>query len=306
MSSRPAAASSRPSSSGPGKRRTELGRYEYASGSPAMRPSIGTIRSNQILKNHDRGGRCGVVISSTTTRPPGRATRTISASPEGRSEKLRAPKPTVTASKASSPYGSSSALPHSKRTASDLRRASSSIWSEKSDPITSPPGPTRRSSAMARSPVPVATSSARSPGPTPDRSTARSRQRWCIPAVITEFIRSYTRATRSNIARTWGSESLPLVSAGAGAVMTELLELREEVDELVELLRIALLQSDERRHRRRGVHERAGDRVARQACPDVGEVRTGAGVAVLADLVAALAARFGRHEFAWDVLRRRL
>src|SRR5437764_7742076 len=108
---------------------------------------------------------------------------------------------------------------------------------------------------------------------------------------------------RSNIARTWGSERLPLVSAGAGAVMTGLLELREEVDELVELLRILLLQGDEGRHGSRGVDERAGDRVAGQPRPDVGEVRPGAGVAVLADLVAALAARLRRHQLAGHVLR---
>ena len=59
----------------------------------------GTTRSNHTRKNVDRGGVCGVVISSTTTRPPGRTTRAISASPRSRSLKLRAPKPTVAASK---------------------------------------------------------------------------------------------------------------------------------------------------------------------------------------------------------------
>ena len=38
---------------------------------PRTRPSVGTTRSNQSRKNHDSGGFCGVVISSTTTRPPG-------------------------------------------------------------------------------------------------------------------------------------------------------------------------------------------------------------------------------------------
>ena len=60
------------------------------------------MRSNQIEKNVDKGGWVGVVISSTTTRPPGRTTRAISASPRSRSEKLRAPKPTVAASNESS------------------------------------------------------------------------------------------------------------------------------------------------------------------------------------------------------------
>ena len=68
----------------------------------ASLPSSGTTRSNQSEKNVDSGGRCGVVISSTTTRPPGRTTRAISPSPRSRSEKLRAPKPTVAASNAPS------------------------------------------------------------------------------------------------------------------------------------------------------------------------------------------------------------
>ena len=50
----------------------------------------------------DKGGFVGVVISNTTTRPPGRTTRAISPSPRSRSEKLRAPKPTVAASNESS------------------------------------------------------------------------------------------------------------------------------------------------------------------------------------------------------------
>src|SRR5690242_15629719 len=98
-----------------------------------------------------------------------------------------------------------------------------------------------------------------------------------MPAVMTEFMTSYTRAMRSNIARTCGSESLPLVSAGAGAVMAELPERRKEVDELVELLRVLLLERAEGRHRRRGVDQRARDRVTRQPRADVGAVRARAG-----------------------------
>ena len=60
------------------------------------------MRSNQSEKKVDKGGRVGVVISSTTTRPPGRTTRVISRSPCARSEKFRAPKPTVAASNVSS------------------------------------------------------------------------------------------------------------------------------------------------------------------------------------------------------------
>jgi hypothetical protein len=71
-----------------------------------------------------------------------------------------------------------------------LARARSSISSEKSEPITSPSGPTRRASSMARSPVPQATSSALSPAASAARSAARERQRWCRPTVMTEFMTS--------------------------------------------------------------------------------------------------------------------
>ena len=70
--------------------------------SPATRPMSGTTRSNHTGRRSTAAAGCGVVISSTTTRPPGRTTRAISASPRSRSEKLRAPKPTVAASKWSS------------------------------------------------------------------------------------------------------------------------------------------------------------------------------------------------------------
>ena len=176
-----------PRSRGPGNRFTELGRYEYAWSSPVTRPSSGTMRSNHSEKNVDSGGLVGVVISRITTRPPGRTTRVISASPRSRSEKLRAPKPTVAASNALSSYGSASALACSQRTSALLVRARASMPSEKSEPTTSLP---RRASAIARSPVPVATSRARVPGPTRARSAARSRQRWWSPAVMTEFMAS--------------------------------------------------------------------------------------------------------------------
>src|SRR5262249_56192348 len=73
------------------------------------------------------------------------------------------------------------------------------------------------------------------------------------PAVMTEFMWSYTPAMRSNIARTCGSCSVP----GDGApIVTPLLELRQEYDERVELLRRELT---ERRHRRRRVDQPLGD-----------------------------------------------
>src|SRR5581483_8663923 len=101
---------------------------------------------------------------------------------------------------------------HSKRTCSRRRRAafsraSSSIGSEKSQPTTVPSGPTRRASSSARSPVPQHASSAASPGRSSARSAARARQRWCRPAVIAVFTRSYTPATRSNIVRTCAANS---------------------------------------------------------------------------------------------------
>ena len=52
------------------------------------------------------------------------------------------------------------------------------------------------------------------PGRTAARSTARARQRWCSPAVIAVFMRSYTPAMRSNIARTCPASSTP---CGVGA-----------------------------------------------------------------------------------------
>src|SRR4051794_12561994 len=111
---------------------------------------------------------------------------------------------------------------------------------------------------------------------------------------------------RSNIARTWGSDSLPRVSAGAAVLMTALLQAREEVDECVELLRVLLLEGDERRHRRGGVHERARDRVPRQPSANVRQLGPRPGVAVLSDLVAALAARLRGHGSALLVLGRHL
>src|ERR1044072_6589007 len=100
---------------------------------------------------------------------------------------------------------------------------------------------------------------------------------------------------RSNISRTCGSGRVPEAGAPAALVGSVLRAHRgDEVDELVELLGLLLSLLRGRRHRRGGVHERARDRVAAEAVADVRQVRT-EGVAVLADLVAAQAARRGQH-----------
>src|SRR5579859_7998405 len=115
--------------------------------------------------------------------------------------------------------------------------------SAKSLATTEPDGPTRRASSKARSPVPVATSSARPPGASPARSAARRRHWWCRPAVITEFMRSYRPAMRSNIAgpapprgrrardRHGRSAVIRLLSPGL-----LLVEQREELGEVLEFL----------------------------------------------------------------------
>src|SRR3954465_15840198 len=97
---------------------------------------------------------------------------------------------------------------------------------------------------------------------------------------------------RSNIAWTWGSESVPLRAPGAEEefIWETLLECAEVVDERVEAVRVQLAQARVGRHRRGGVHERAGDRLALHAAAHVREVRSWAGVAVLAHPVTAQAA----------------
>src|SRR3954451_19216347 len=116
---------------------------------------------------------------------------------------------------------------------------------------------------------------------------------------------------RSNIARTCGSSRVPgarpprlvmpltLLGSFAGA------QLAEERHERVELVRRALLQPGERRHWGGRVDERPRDRLRRQPRRDVGQVRTGPVVAVLADLVAREAARLADDELALLVLGER-
>src|SRR4051812_44103527 len=112
---------------------------------------------------------------------------------------------------------------------------------------------------------------------------------------------------RSNIARTCCSGNVPtrsgLPSALGRALIGASAERGEEVDEGVELLGVLLAERRVRRHRGRRVHERPRDRLPWQARPDVSEVGTGSGVAVLADLVAALAAGGGGNQLAALVLR---
>src|SRR5918999_3511432 len=128
---------------------------------------------------------------------------------------------------------------------------------------------------------------------------------------MTEFIRSYTRAIRSNIARTCGSERVPAaeerVAAGGSLIdrSAELLERGDVVDQLVELLGLVLSEARVGGHRRGGVHEGACDGVSLQPLADLGERRPER-VAVLADLVAAEAARRRRHLLALLELGRRL
>ena len=145
------------------------------------------------------------MISSTARRPPGRRTRHNSASPRSRSSRFRTPKPTVAASNSPSRNGSASASPCTQSIVPDLRRARSSMRSEKSSPVTRPP---RRSASTARSPVPQHASRTRSPGHT-TLLTASRRQRRSSPTVMTRFIASYTGAIRSNMPRTSSDASVP-------------------------------------------------------------------------------------------------
>src|SRR3954469_26030414 len=119
---------------------------------------------------------------------------------------------------------------------------------------------------------------------------------------MTEFIRSYTPAMRSNIAWTWGSGRVPAV----GMPALTALEGPQVVHEVLELLRVLVPQRGEGRHRRRRVDQRAGDRGPGEAVTDVREVGPGAGVAVLPDAVAAEAAGGGGHVLAALVVGGRL
>src|SRR2546423_10237503 len=107
---------------------------------------------------------------------------------------------------------------------------------------------------------------------------------------------------RSNIARTCVSSKVPgaveVLAPIAAATVSELLELGEEVDQVVELLRGLLRELLERRHRRRRVDQRRGDGRRSQLVADLGQGRTGPVVAVLTDDVAGQTSRLPDHELA--------
>src|SRR5436305_327603 len=112
-------------------------------------------------------------------------------------------------------------------------------------------------------------------------------------------------AIRSNIAWTCGSSRVPGAPPGAACALALtatglalLLQLGQEADQSLELLRVLLGQVLERRHRRRRVAQRRGDRSGAELRADVGEWRAGAVVAVLADHVAGQAAGLTDDELA--------
>src|SRR5436305_9438868 len=106
---------------------------------------------------------------------------------------------------------------------------------------------------------------------------------------------------RSNIARTCSSGRVPVPGPAIDPSLMPvrpLLERAEEVDQLVELLRVLLAKLRVGGHGRGGVDQRPGDRLTWQPRADLGELGTGPGVAVVADLVAAEAAGGGGHGLA--------
>src|SRR5437762_12416846 len=101
---------------------------------------------------------------------------------------------------------------------------------------------------------------------------------------------------RSNIARTCVSGSVPAAWPAIGVASgpsVAALERGDVADQLVELLRLLLLELREVGHERGRIQERSRDRLAAEPVADLGEVGAER-VAVLADLVAAEAAG-GRH-----------
>src|SRR3954454_24260620 len=98
---------------------------------------------------------------------------------------------------------------------------------------------------------------------------------------------------RSNIARTWASGRVPAVTCGSLLVGLRS-EGGDELDQLIELLRLGLSQLGVRRHRWRGVDQRALDRVLAEAVADVAQIWPQR-VPVFAHLVAAQAARCRHH-----------
>ena len=102
----------------------------------------GTTRSNHTRKNVDSGGllrRRDLEDDDAAARAARRAPSRRR--PRSRSEKLRAPKPTVAASKRVVVVGQLERVaPLEAQARAPCARASASISSEKSEPTTSPPG----------------------------------------------------------------------------------------------------------------------------------------------------------------------
>src|SRR4249920_3111478 len=101
---------------------------------------------------------------------------------------------------------------------------------------------------------------------------------------------------RSNIARTWVSSRVPERAAEEAAplvMVRPLLQVREEDNEVVVLLRREILVG---RHRRGRVDQGARDRLPRQSAADLRQVRARAVVAVLSELVARGAPRLRGDE----------
>src|SRR2546425_224609 len=108
-----------------------------------------------------------------TRRPPGLSTRRISWSACSRSTRLRRPKPMVMASMLASGSPSRLTSPNRNSTSGSSLRARSSIGSEKSMPMTRPPGRVNGSSSCASLPGPVQRSRTVSPGRRLARCAAR-------------------------------------------------------------------------------------------------------------------------------------
>src|SRR5690348_9516149 len=139
--------------------------------------------------------------SHTTSRPPGRVTRSISARAWPGSAVFRSPNEIVTASNCASANGSARASPATNVTFSTALRClpAWSMPSEKSQATQVAPDAVKDTDDV---PVPAARSSTRSPGPAATiRATARRQYRsW--PADRTSLSRSYRPARPSNMAAT--------------------------------------------------------------------------------------------------------
>ena len=162
--------------------------------------------------------------SSTSTRPPGFSTRTISASALSWWVTLRRPNAMVMRSKLLSANGSASALammnsrffsqPLLVRRSSPIFSIAALMSDDTSRPSISAPASLPRIRLARRrvmSPVPAAKSSTASPGLTPVCQTYQFFQARWMPALMTSFIRSYLPATESKTAPTrpsFSSESM--------------------------------------------------------------------------------------------------